>query len=112
MPFVKVDPIAEAIELQEVFGDDPETKEMFRQYEMAHRENARLEQEEMELRDRLVELRKAKKITQKELETRTGLTQQAISRFEKGIGGNIKTIIKYTEGIDCRLIPQSKTVKQ
>ena len=108
MPFVKVDPIAEAIELQEIFNDDTETKEMFRQYELAHRENARLEQEEMELRNRLIEFRKLKNITQKELETRTGLTQQAISRFENGIGGNIKTIIKYAEGIDCKLIPQSK----
>jgi DNA-binding XRE family transcriptional regulator len=108
MPFVKVDPIAEAVELQEIFSDDPETKEVFRQYELAHRENARLEQEEMELRNRLVEFRKAQKITQKELEARTGLTQQAISRFEKGVGGNIKTIIKYAEGLDCKLIPQSK----
>jgi len=38
MPFEKVDPIAEAIELQEEFKDDPEAKEMFRQYELAHRE--------------------------------------------------------------------------
>ena len=108
MPFVKVDPIAEAIELQEMFNGEPETKEMFRQYELAHRENARLEQEEIELRNRLIEFRKLKNITQKELETRTGLTQQAISRFENGIGGNIKTILKYADGIDCKLIPQSR----
>ena len=30
MPFEKIDPIAEAIELQEMFKDDPESKEMFR----------------------------------------------------------------------------------
>ena len=40
MPFEKVDPIAEAIELQEMFSNDPETKEIFRQYELAHRENS------------------------------------------------------------------------
>ena len=108
MPFVKVDPVAEAIELQEMFKDDPETKEMFRQYELAHRENIRLEQEELELRNRLIEFRKLQNITQKELEDRTGLTQQAISRFETGIGGNIQTVLKYAEGIGCRLIPQSK----
>ena len=51
MPFKTVDPIAEAIELQEMFNDDPNTKEMFRQYELAHRENARLKQEEAELRE-------------------------------------------------------------
>ena len=108
MPFVKVDPIAEAVELQEMFKDDPETKEIFHQYELVHRENAILEQKEHELRNRLVEFRKLQNITQKELEERTGLTQQAISRFETGIGGNIKTILKYADGIGCNLIPQSK----
>ena len=37
MPFEKVNPIAEAIELQEMFKDDPEAKEEFRQFELAHR---------------------------------------------------------------------------
>jgi len=105
MPFVKVDPIAEAIELQEMFKDDVEAKEEFRQYELAHRENARLEQEEAELRNRLIKFRKDKKITQKELEAKTGLTQQAISRFEVGSGGSLKTILKYAEGLDCQLVP-------
>ena len=108
MPFTKIDPIEEAIELQELFRDDPETKEIFHQYELAHRENARLEQKELELRKRLVDYRKQKKITQKELVARTGLTQQAISRFETGSGGSIKTILKYAEGINCKLILQSK----
>jgi len=108
MPFEKVDPIAEAMELQEMFKDDPETKDMFRHYELEHREAAKIQQEELELRNRLVEMRKFKNITQKELETRTGMTQQAISRFEKGNGVNFKTILRYAEGIDCKLIPQSK----
>lgn len=108
MPFVAVNPIEEAIELQEDFKDDPEGKEMFSQYEIAHRENAALEQQEQELRNRLVEFRKSQNITQKELESRTGLTQQAISRFETGLGGNIKTILKYADGIGCNLVPQNK----
>jgi DNA-binding XRE family transcriptional regulator len=89
-----------------MFKDEPETKEMFRQYELAHRENVRLAQKEQELRQRLVEFRKAQHITQRELVARTGLTQQAISRFETGIGGSMKTILKYAEGIGCELIPQ------
>lgn len=108
MPFERVDPIAEAVELQEMFKDDPEAQEMFRQYEMEHREAAKIRQEELELRNRLVEMRRVKNITQKELEVRTGLTQQAISRFETGTGVNITTILKYAEGIGCRLVPQSK----
>ena len=110
MPFKRVDPIAEAIEIQEMFKEDPDTKEMFHQFELAHRKNARMEQEEVELRARLVELRKLNNITQKELETRTGLTQQAISRFETGNGGSIKTVIKYADGIGCKLVPKSKDV--
>ena len=109
MPFTRVDPIAEAVELQEEFKDDPEGRELFRQYELAHRENARLEQEEAELRKRLIEFRKEKNITQKDLMARTGLTQQAISRFETGSGGSIKTILKYADGIDCKLVPVGKT---
>ncbi|MCL2495814.1 MAG: helix-turn-helix domain-containing protein [Clostridiales bacterium] len=108
MPFTEVDPIAEAIELQKIFKDDLETKEMFRQFELAHRENVKLEQEELELRTRLIEFRKSKNISQRELEARTGLTQQAISRFETGSGGSIKTVLKYAAGIGCKLIPQSK----
>jgi len=108
MPFEKIDPIAEAIECQEMFKDYPEIREEFRQYELAHREDARIRQEELELRNRLVQMRKFKNITQKELKTRTGMTQQAISRFERGNGVNFKTILKYAEGIDCKLIPQSR----
>ena len=108
MPFAKVNPVAEAMELQDMFKDDPEAKEMFRQYELAHRDNEMLSQKEQELRNRLVAFRKSRNITQSELEMRTGLTQQAISRFETGIGGNIKTILKYADGIGCSLIPQSE----
>jgi len=106
MPFVKVNPIAEAIELQEMFKDEPDTQEMFRQYELAHRDNEILAQKEQELRNKLVSFRKSQNITQIELEARTGLTQQAISRFETGLGGSIKTIIKYADGVGCSLVPQ------
>jgi len=108
MPFKKVDPIAEAVELQEMFKDDADAREMFRHYEVEHRESLRLEQEEAELRSRLIDFRKQKKITQKELELKTGLTQQAISRFETGSGGSIQTILKYAEGLDCQLVPIDK----
>lgn len=108
MPFIKIDPIAEAIELQEMFKEDSDSKKIFRQYELTHRENAEIEQEEMELRSKLIELRKTQNISQKELESRTGLTQQAISRFETGHGGTIKTILKYAAGIDYTLVLQSK----
>ena len=52
MPFTKVDPISEAIELQELFKDDAETKEVFRQYELAHIGNARIKDYERKQIDR------------------------------------------------------------
>jgi len=88
-----------------MFKDDPVAVAEFRQYELELRETARIEQEELKLKDRLVEIRKNKNITQKELESRTGLSQQAISRFETGSGVNLSTIIKYAEGIKCMLMP-------
>jgi len=110
MPFKKVDPIAEAVELQEMFKDDTDAKEEFRQFELAHREVARLEQEEVELRNRLVEFRKSRNITQKEMESRSGMTQQAISRLEtsKDTTPTLKTLIKYAEAMNCILVPQDK----
>lgn len=110
MPFIKVDMTAEAIELQEMFKNDPEAREEFHQYELAHRETARLEQEELELRNRLVEFRKERNITQKDIENRTGMTQQAISRLEtsKDTTPTLKTLIKYAEAMNCVLVPQER----
>ena len=89
MPFTEVNAVAEAVELQKLFKDDDETRQMFRQYELAHIENAKIEKAEIELRNGLIELRKEMNITQLELQARTGLTQQAISRFETGSGGSV-----------------------
>lgn len=108
MPFVKVNMVEEARELQELLKNDPEIMQEFKNYEMAHIEAERIHQEEQELKNKLVEIRKAKNITQKDLEIKTGLTQQAISRFETGTGASFKTILKYAEGIDCKLVLQSK----
>jgi len=63
MPFVKVDPIAEARECQEMFKDDHEVVEEFRQFELSHMEAAMVGQEELKLKDKLVEIRKNKNIT-------------------------------------------------
>ncbi|WP_197018663.1 helix-turn-helix domain-containing protein [Selenomonas sp. ND2010] len=39
--------------------------------------------------------RKANALTQKNISERSGLSQQVISRLEKGNGGTIETIIRY-----------------
>ena len=110
MPFVKADMLAEAIKCQERFKDDPAAVAEFRQYELDIREDKRLEEKELELRNRLVQFRKAKKITQKEIQARSGMTQQAVSRLEtsKDTTPTLKTLIKYAEAMNCILVPQEK----
>ena len=110
MPFVQVDPIQEARELQEMFKDDPQAKETFRQYEMAHIEAERLRKEEMQLRAKLSEIRKINNINQKDLREKSGLTQQAISRIEVGkdVSPSLKSIIRYVDAIGCRLTVEPK----
>ena len=105
MPFVKVDPIKEAQELQEIFKDDPEAKKAFREYEMFHIESARLQQEEIKLRNDLTEMRKRNNITQKDLQQASGLSQQAISRIEVGkdVSPSLKSLIRYVDAIGCQL---------
>ncbi|MBP3262440.1 MAG: helix-turn-helix transcriptional regulator, partial [Pseudobutyrivibrio sp.] len=40
---------------------------------------------------------------QKDISERSGLSQQAISRLEKGNGGTIETIIRYLSAMGCSL---------
>ena len=51
--------------------------------------------EEMRFKQALIDARKSKELTQKEVSKRSGLSQQAVSRLEKGHGGTIDTVIKY-----------------
>ena len=51
--------------------------------------------EEMRFKQALIDARKSKELTQKEVSKRSGLSQQAVSRLENGHGGTIDTVIKY-----------------
>ena len=71
--------------------------------------NAELEQQhklflaEMEFKQQLIELRREKNLTQNDVSSISGLSQQAVSRLEKGKGGNIETVLKYLISIGCTL---------
>ncbi len=58
---------------------------------------------EMKFKQELIEKRKKLSLTQKEISKRSGLSQQAISRLEKGSGGTIETIIRYLSAMGCSL---------
>jgi DNA-binding XRE family transcriptional regulator len=95
MPFVAVDPLQEQKEFEELLRD-PIAK---RAYDDFEREYA--------FRQKLAEARKAKNITQKEIQNKTGLPQQSISRIEKGTtqkqSPTLRTLIRYLDAIDCEL---------
>jgi len=88
MPFVKADIDKEKEKLNVLITSDPEAKR-------AHEEFlARIN-----LQRQLVEARKKESLTQEQLAERSGLSQQAISRLEKGTGWNISSFLKYLSGL-------------
>jgi len=58
---------------------------------------------EMKFKQELIEMRKASALTQREISERSGLSQQAVSRLEKGKGGTLETIIRYLGAMGCSL---------
>ena len=58
---------------------------------------------EMAFKQELIEIRKSKSLTQKDISRMTGLSQQAVSRMEKGASGTIETIIRYLNSMGCSL---------
>ena len=58
---------------------------------------------EMNFKQELINARRNKNLTQKEVSELSGLSQQAISRLEKGKGGTIETILKYLASIGYSL---------
>ena len=51
------------------------------------------------LQEQLIEMRKAERMTQQDVANATGMSQQAVSRIEKGSGATINSLIKYLTGI-------------
>jgi len=58
---------------------------------------------EMEFKQQLIEIRRAEALTQAEIGKRSGLSQQAVSRLEKGNGATIETVIRYLDSMGYKL---------
>lgn len=59
---------------------------------------------EVEIMQATIDARKRKKMTQKELSEKSGLTQSAIARVEKGLHSpTLQTMIKYLNAIDYKI---------
>ena len=88
MAFVKADLKREKEELNKLVAESKEARK-------AHEEF----QARIALQQKLIEMRKAEKMTQSDVANAAGLSQQAVSRIEKGSGATIGSLIKYLMGI-------------
>ena len=82
-------------ELEELL-ENPEAKKAYEEFER-----------EYAFRQKLAQARRANNITQQEIQRRTGLPQQSISRIEKGTtikqSPTLRTLLKYVDAIGCEL---------
>ena len=84
MPFVKADLDREKTELDRLLIESEEARK-------AHEEF----QARIALQQKLIQMRKAENMTQADVAKAAGLSQQAVSRIEKGTGATIGSLIKY-----------------
>lgn len=88
MTFIKADLNKEREELNSLIAESEEARK-------AHEEF----QARIALQQKLIEMRKAENMTQADVAKASGLSQQAVSRIEKGAGATINSLIKYLTGI-------------
>ena len=88
MAFVKADLDKEKEELSRLIEESEEARKAHEDFE------ARIA-----LQQKLIESRKAENMTQTDVANAAGLSQQAVSRIEKGSGATIGSLIKYLRGI-------------
>ena len=92
MAFVIADMDKEKQELDRLISEDTDARKAYEEF-----------QARIALQNELVQMRKAEKMTQKDLASASGLSQQAVSRIEKGAGATINSLIKYLTGIGYRI---------
>lgn len=88
MGFVKADLKKEKEELEKLLAESEDARKAYEEF-----------QARIALQQNLVQLRKAENMTQTDVAVASGLSQQAVSRIEKGSGATINSLIKYLMGI-------------
>ncbi|MBS7327878.1 MAG: helix-turn-helix domain-containing protein [Oxalobacter sp.] len=88
MPFVEANLDKEKKELEKLVATDVDAAK-------AHGEFLA----KLALQQQLISSRKAENLTQQDVARAAGLSQQAVSRIEKGSGATINSLIKYLTGI-------------
>ncbi|MCR4625174.1 MAG: helix-turn-helix domain-containing protein [Lachnospiraceae bacterium] len=88
MPFTKANISKEKQELEQLIASNEESRKTYDDF-----------QARINLQKELIAMRKAENLTQADVAKATGLSQQAVSRIEKGTGATINSLIKYLSGI-------------
>lgn len=88
MAFVKADLNREQEELEKLVNENEDARKAYEEF-----------QAKIALQQQLVQIRKAENLTQSDVANAAGLSQQAVSRIEKGTGATINSLIKYLTGI-------------
>lgn len=88
MAFVKADLDKEKNELNKLVSEEESARKAYEEF-----------QAKIALQQQLVQMRKAEHMTQSDVAHAAGLSQQAVSRIEKGAGATINSLIKYLTGI-------------
>jgi DNA-binding XRE family transcriptional regulator len=81
---IKSDGVEENKILEELIASDENIRKQHELFEA-----------EMKFKQELIDARKKAELTQKEVSVLSGLSQQAVSRMERGKGGTVETIIRY-----------------
>ena len=96
---VVADMEAEKKELEELIAKNPECKTQHEAFVA-----------EMDFKQKLIDARKASAMTQKEVSEASGLSQQAVSRLERGKGATVETVLKYLGSMGYTLSVNKVTV--
>ena len=88
MAFVKADLEKEREELNKLVSENEDARRAYEEF-----------QARISLQQQLVQMRKAEHMTQSDVANAAGISQQAVSRIEKGAGATISSLIKYLTGI-------------
>ena len=88
MAFVKADLEKEREELNKLVSVNEDARRAYEEF-----------QARIALQQQLVQMRKAEHMTQSDVANAAGISQQAVSRIEKGAGATISSLIKYLTGI-------------
>ena len=88
MAFTKANISKEKKELEQLIASNEDARKTYDDF-----------QARINLQKELIAMRKAENLTQSDVAKVTGLSQQAVSRIEKGTGATINSLIKYLSGI-------------